>query len=394
MGASQNSEYSGLKMALIQPSANMDGSAISGFMIAECFRKRNIQVNVIFRSDGPIRRRYEDIGCKTISLPYDNWLRGGSLLRQLRRVWQEYRSSLKLSHYLGDQKIQLVYVNSFTGYAGALAGHRMRIPTIWHLRELFSDVGGEMVAPGSARPFARFEIERLATNIVAVSQSVMENLMGKQDCKKAQIIPNGVPRDFCNRRPLAKDAFRRQFGIPSSALLIGALGNVRPVKGYDFLLESFARIKDLDVVMAIAGGGDLNSLSKLAVSLGIEKRVHLLQEIEDTRSFYNACDVICVSSRSESFGRVAIEAYCAGVPVVTTDVGGLADIVKKNETGLLIPYGDHAALTAALKRILTQPELRKNVVKAASKLFQSEYHHCVFEERLNRVLAKALSPEN
>jgi glycosyltransferase involved in cell wall biosynthesis len=393
MGASQNSEHSGLKMALIQPSANMDGSAISGLMIAEYFRSRNMQVNVIFRSDGPIRRHYEDIGCNVTSLPYDNWLRGGSCIRQLRRVWREYRSSLRLSHYLGDQKIQLVYVNSLTGYAGALAGHRMRIPTIWHLRELFSDVGGEIVTPRGARPFVRCEIARLATAIIAVSQSVMDNIMGRRVCKKAQIIPNAVPRKFGNRRPVAKDAFRRQFGIPSSALLIGALGNVRPVKGYDFLLESFARINDLDVDIAIGGGGDLSSLSKLAVKLGIGKRVHLLKEIEDARSFYHACDLICIPSRSESFGRVAIEAYCAGVPVVATDVGGLSDIVQENETGLLVPYGDHAALTAALKRMLNQPELRKNFVQAGSKLFRSEYHHRTFEERVNQVLVKALSPE-
>lgn len=128
-----------------------------------------------------------------------------------------------------------------------------------------------------------------------------------------------------------------------------AMGQLRPIKGYDVLIRAFAAMKQ-PATLEIAGAGVLREpLQSLIDELGVGDRCRLVGVIprEETPRFMNGCDAFICSSRHETLSCVLNEAAACGKPVISTDCGGPRDIVTA-ETGLMVPVEDVAALAAAM----------------------------------------------
>jgi len=108
---------------------------------------------------------------------------------------------------------------------------------------------------------------------------------------------------------------------------------------------------------------DLQRLAARAEALGLSDYVlfHGAQPRERLPLYYNAVDVCAVPSRYESFGLVAVEAMACGTPIVASRVGGLRFTIEDDVSGLLVPHSDPAALAAALRRVLTDHDLRSRM---------------------------------
>ncbi len=140
-------------------------------------------------------------------------------------------------------------------------------------------------------------------------------------------------------------------GSPSS-IVVGFLGRLVPEKGVRILLEAVAR--DSRLRARIVGSGPLASeLPRYAASLGVSDRVEVLSAIssDDITGFYRSIDVLAVPSLptrrwTEQFGRVAVEAMAAGVPVVCSAAGALPEVV--GDAGIVVPHGDARSLASAL----------------------------------------------
>jgi glycosyltransferase involved in cell wall biosynthesis len=127
------------------------------------------------------------------------------------------------------------------------------------------------------------------------------------------------------------------------------------------LLAALARLAEegLRPALWIAGQGPARpALEKLARELRLEDRVRFLGQRSDVADLLSACDVFILPSRHEGLGVAALEAMAAGRPIVATRVGGLAEAVVHERTGLLVPPEDPAALATALARLLRDPALR------------------------------------
>jgi len=134
-----------------------------------------------------------------------------------------------------------------------------------------------------------------------------------------------------------------------------AVGNLYPVKDHATLLRAAAVLPEVHV--AIAGRGEEASrLRALARELGTAGRTHLLGVREDIENLLRAADLFAHPSRSEGLPLAILEAMAAGLPVVATRVGGVAEAVLDDETGYLVPPGDAEALRGALARVLQQSD--------------------------------------
>ena len=109
------------------------------------------------------------------------------------------------------------------------------------------------------------------------------------------------------------------------------------------------------------------------------------------RPFYRACDVICVPSQSESFGRTVIEAFASNVPVLATRVGGIPEIIDDGVNGLLVSYGDEHALTSRLRELLQNEPLRKQLSARAFEKAKREYHEATYKARICRVVEELVN---
>jgi len=372
------------RVLFLQLTARPSGSPTSGLMVVQALRELGAQVHAIFAQDGAMRADYEAAGCTTEILPHGQWLGGGPKHRRLRRWFRDWYAARRIARRIDELQPQLVYVNTLTGLSGALAANWRNIPCIWHVRELFDDVGGEMHDPWPGGRWAvRALLKKLATRVVVISEAVRQNVLGDTCREKTVLIPNAVDDRFFNVTLTQAEA-RQQLGLPLDRPIVGVPGTLRPVKGQDFFLRAFAAVVGHvpTVLAAITGDGDpnyRNLLRRIVEESHLENHVRFLGTVRDMAVFYRACDVICIPSRSESFGRTAIEAMAVGTPAVATCVGGLAETIEDGKTGWLVIHEQTDRLASALLGLLEDGNLGQKLASAArehtaTRFCRERYH--------------------
>lgn len=171
--------------------------------------------------------------------------------------------------------------------------------------------------------------------------------------RKIRVISNGIPlKDFEFASPCNLDP------IPCGMIRAVFVARFEPPKDHATILRALAVVPDLH--LTLVGDGRLRSpVEALAESLGVAGRVSFLGRRRDVPQILKACDIYVHSATFDGFGLSACEAMAAGLPVVATDVPGLAQVV--NGAGVLFPVGDHAALARELLALVSLPERRRQM---------------------------------
>lgn len=162
-------------------------------------------------------------------------------------------------------------------------------------------------------------------------------------------IHNGVPPSGADAGPASRHD-----------RTVLAVGRLHRQKGFDLLLRALALIEDARAVV-VGDGDERRSLGALALELGVGERVELRPWDDGVRSAYGSYDALVVPSRFEAFPLTILEAMFAGVPVIASDVGSVAEAVVHGETGLLVPPGDVPALADAIRRLLADEQTRREL---------------------------------
>lgn len=202
--------------------------------------------------------------------------------------------------------------------------------------------------------------DRLVDRHVCVSEAVARFSIeqGKLPTDKVVVIPNGVDADLFRT---ASPADLTEFGIPPDSRTVLFVGRLDPQKGPIDLLRAFARLSQGrdDVHLLMVGEGPLRGEVEASVeSRGLSGRVHLAGWRDDVPRLMKAADCLALSSHWEGMPNVVLEAMAAGLPVVATNVDGVAELLdgegKSGERGLLVPAGDHDSLARAIERTLSR----------------------------------------
>jgi glycosyltransferase involved in cell wall biosynthesis len=183
------------------------------------------------------------------------------------------------------------------------------------------------------------------------------------------VIPHGLDLEVF--RPRSRQSARELFGIPPEAkvvLFVSAWAN-DPLKGLGPFLEALhglAHIPEL-CVFVVGRGAERETLGMRGVVLGSVRDDLLLSQV------YSAADIFAAPSMQDNFPNTALEALACGVPLVAFAVGGLREIVRDGETGILVPPGDVAALRAALAQLLQSPQLRVRMAENSRRIAVEQY---------------------
>lgn len=157
------------------------------------------------------------------------------------------------------------------------------------------------------------------------------------------------------------------------------VGRLSGVKNQQMMLRSFGAFltKGYDAKLQLLGRGEEEeNLKALAQELGIQDRVEFVGYVSNVEDYLVNAQVFLLSSHYEAQPLSILEAMAAGLPVISTDVGGVSDIVTDN--GILIPADDAAAMTLAMERLYTQPAVRQEMAACAEKNVQKfDLHHTV-----------------
>ena len=303
--------------------------------------------------------------------------------------WRNFPwSFLKLVKYLQDGRFGVVhahlqYANLIGRLAGWFAGVPVRMTTehgmnLWKSKLLLA-------------------IERVMNRItdvkICVSHDIMEIRHRKEGTpdNKLFYIPNAVDPDLFGEDPDSKERIMAEFGWDDEDLLILSLGRVVEVKNYPLLVEAVVELNNKmpGVRCLIAGDGDRKKEVQAKIDdLGAGDNIKMAGERRDIAALLAAADLFALSSFREGLPVSILEAMAAGVPVVSTDVGGVGEAVTGGETGLLVPSGDAEAMASAFEQILTDTPLRMSLTNNASKTVNERFSMNSVAKKLGDIYVK------
>ncbi len=241
-------------------------------------------------------------------------------------------------------------------------------------------------SPEELEPPRRIQVEEeiagFADRLIAATPSEQQQLIEWYGAapERIRVIPPGVDRS--RFFPIPPTQARTQVGLDPSCRSILFVGRIEPLKGIDTLLRAIALIarKCADLIcglcVPIIGGdpaspqdnAEMARLQALREELGIGEVVTFLgaQDQDSLPYYYAAAEMVVMPSDYESFGMVALEAMACGTPVIASDVGGLAYLVRHGRTGYRVPARDPIALAAKIARLLTDEALRRRMGQRAA----------------------------
>lgn len=276
----------------------------------------------------------------------DGWLMALAVLPRLRRLKRDGRLDLIDAHFAYPD-----------GYAATLLGRWLAVPVTITLRGTESRLARDPALVGKVR----VALQR-ASQVIAVSESLRQVALALGIApEKVTVVGNGV--DLHKFRPMSRAEARAELGLGAQAPVLVTVGGLVERKGFHRVIEVLpaliARFPGL--VYLVVGGpspeGDMGAALKRQVAeAGLEANVRFLGPLpsEALRVPLSAADVFVLSTRNEGWANVFLEAMACGLPVVTTDVGGNAEVVCRSDLGTVLPFGDAERLSGALADALVR----------------------------------------
>jgi glycosyltransferase involved in cell wall biosynthesis len=346
---------------------------------------------------GSDRRRFEYLVCSLTG--------GGDLIDRMsnagarvfllgKRRRGDITAVTKLANLIRREHIDLLHVHNSAGmFWGTLAqiasGTGVPIVRTEHLPYFPDEL------PALYRwLYPRFT--RRSSKVICVSECVLRSFKEQFPALSGTFIEiaNGIRLQDYEKLP-PRAVCRAQFKLLTGVKLIGTVGRMVPQKNHKLLIEALARIRQTvpEVHLAIIGEGEMrNVLAAYAADLGVSEYVSLVKETQKMDYFYGAIDIFCLSSDFEGMPLTLLEALASGVPVVSTEVGGIPEVIESGKTGYLVPKGSAEFLAKRILELLQDSskaaELASNGRAMVHERFSAEKMIKATEAVYDEVLAK------
>jgi len=332
----------------------------------------------------PLARAARELGIEVQEVPLAR-LRGRRSLDLLPAWWKGVTA---LRHLLRQGRFDILHSNTqraslYAAPAARLAG----VPLVWHVHDIH--VGEPL--------YCRL-MSRCSTAIVAISSAVAAPLpAGAQ--RKLFLIPNGIDVDRFRPDAPARRRLRAAMNVPEEALLLGNAGWIAPWKQVELFLEVARRVAPALPPAHCWVIGDIPDARYAGYLAGLQKqarrhlgdRCRFLGAREDMPAVMAALDILVHTARAEPFGRVLMEAMAAGVPVVAFADGGVPDVVRDGETGILIPPGDVERMARAVRELGADAERRRRMGQAGRAHVASHFSAEAVARQMEQVYERVLA---
>ena len=287
---------------------------------------------------------------------------------------RDLRTILRLARLIRSERPTILHTHTAkagaVGRIAALLAGDARPPVIVHtfhghvLRGYFN--------PALTAAFRLLEqlLARVATKLVAVSPEVRDDLvaLGVAPAAKFAVVRLGIELDErVDYDEEGRKATRRLLGIPPDAFVVGWIGRMTAVKRTEDIARTLQALVERGVngyLCLVGDGPDRTRLERRMHELGVAKRCLFVGYQENVARFYDAMDVLLLTSVNEGTPVSVIEALAAGRPVVATRVGGVSDVVRDGVDGFLAEVADVESLAARLAELAGDPELRARMGNA------------------------------
>jgi len=362
-----HAEADAMRVLAVDQSGVLGGAELSLLEVMKTMRGTN---ETVLFDDGPFRIALEAAGVKVDVLDgaaLGTLSKEGGMKRpgagMIGGVMGLVRGTLAKS-----RNSDVIYVNTQRAMVvGAIAGLISRRPVVWHLRDIVSPEHFGKAQLTIIKWCTKLMLERVIANSTASAAALTALTRMKED--RLDVVFNGISAEpFTELESVAQHELRARFGLPQDTFLVGSFSRLARWKGQHILLEALLEAPEMHAVLVGAAlfGEDAYEAELRAYVLehGLADRVHFLGFQHDIAACMKAVDVVAHTSISpEPFGRVIIEGMLAKRPIVAARAGGVTDIVKDRENGILCTPGDVRSLADALGELSADAGLRNRLVE-------------------------------
>jgi glycosyltransferase involved in cell wall biosynthesis len=323
------------------------------------------------------------------------------LVREPRRFKLDSRPIERLSRHIRDEEVELVHCTLQVSLLVAMeairrSGRRVRVIDAIHStknRGWKEELADRLVY---------VPLMKRCDRIIAVCEAQRAVWVAKFPWMDSRIttVRNGIDLTrYQDDVPEATKAeLRRQFGIDEGDVVLGMVAAVRPEKNHLEVLEALPplaasgrRFRFLFVGGAVPGTGDLEGrVHARSMALGLEPHVRWTGRVNDPKAIISILDAVVLFSTTESLPMALLECLAMGKPVISSNVGGIPEIVEHESNGLLVPARDVEALEGALARILANPGFLREISSRARPSVQARFSIDRMTRETEDVLAHAL----
>jgi len=296
-----------------------------------------------------------------------------------------------------SQDVMIVHVDGSMNVVPALAAWRAGVPIVWHYNDH---------PPGPVKGMLERLMARLAGRVIVQGEGLRQSRtagnsrLHDKTCvlHSAVDIDKLVPEAYSETD---RARMRVELGVPADCILIGTVGNVNRCKGYTYLLQAAAKVKErLDGVRFLIVGRKLETdlpyweqLQQLTAELGLRETAVFAGFRDDIPAVLAALDVFVMPSVRESCPVALLEAMAMKKPVVATDVGAVCELVDHGRTGFVVPSADGETLAEAVLTLLaTPPGQVRNMVEQARKTVEQRFSVDTIAQRQMQVYRALLEP--
>jgi glycosyltransferase involved in cell wall biosynthesis len=333
-------------VAHVLPWAAVGGTEVATLRIAQAVESAGFR-SVAFCPGGgePVRELFRAAGFETAeyeAVP-PSYLHPRAFLR----------NSLALAREFRQRRVRLVHCSDvLAGFYAALAGRLAGVPVLCHVRCTFEEV--PLRERGFLAPVGKFAF---------VSREAWAKFGHRVPARRGRVVYDGVEVSAALRDEEARAGVRREFGLDADAKVVGMVARVAPAKDFATLARAAARLLDTEPGARVMIGGDNSReapnrahYEEVRATLdahGVTRSFIFTGFREDVARLTAAFDVFVLSTHGEGLPLVILEAMARGVPVAATEVGGIPEVIRHGETGLLHAHGDDASLAEHLRALLS-----------------------------------------
>lgn len=309
-----------------------------------------------------------------------------------RRAGWDWRSSLRLARLIRREKVQLLHAHQYTPFFYTLTARWLgrRVPI------LFTEHGRHF--PDYPRR-KRILFNRLAIGrrdrVIGVGQTVRQAVINNEGIRgdRVGVIYNGIDTDAFARNGHDRDSLRRAMGVEPDDLVLIQVARLDYLKDHATAVRAVERVaaRRPEVKLVLIGDGPEREKIEAEVrQRRLGEQIRFLGLRTDVARLLPAADLFLLTSISEGIPLTVIEAMSAGLPVVSTGVGGVGEIVIDGETGLLAPSGDDGALAEHILQLADDPDRRRRMgeigCRRAADVFSEKQMHAAYRRLYEEML--------
>ena len=322
-------------------------------------------------------------------------------LKRAPNLKDDYKAYKHIKKIIEEYKPDIVHTHaSKAGALGRLAAMNAKVPVVVHTYHghVFDGYFGRF----KTKVYKMIErwLASKSSGIVAISPEQKTDLVETHRiCKseKVKVIPLGFDLNrFRSERDLKREFIREKYNIQENEIAIAIIGRLAPIKNHDLFFEILKKVEEKTSkklkVFVVGDGMERDRLESIASTFNQSDKISInfTSWIKDIAEFNAGLDLVCLTSTNEGTPVSLIEAQASGIPVVTTDVGGVQTVVKNGETGYVVPLSSPDMFAEKLLLLIEDDELRQNMSQNGWVHVKDKFHYQALVDNMEQFYLELL----